>query len=150
VGVRYTAVVALRGIDSPQAATPALLAALKDKDAEIRGLACEVLAEVAEDRAAAARALVVLLRDKDANVRDAALSNLVVLGPSAVLALTAAVRDRDAAVRIAACSALGDIGHLRGGAGIGSVLESAAKDEDAAVRAAAAAALKRFLSGGAS
>ena len=38
MGVRYTAVVALRGIDSPQAATPALLAALKDKDAEIRGL----------------------------------------------------------------------------------------------------------------
>ncbi|MGL4463749.1 MAG: HEAT repeat domain-containing protein [Planctomycetia bacterium] len=91
-------------------ATPALAAALKDGDRQVRQLAADALGRIgAPEAAAAVPALTDALGDEDAAVRRMAAVSLGKLGPaaeSAAPALKKAVKDKAPIVQAAAEAAL--------------------------------------------
>ncbi|AHG87779.1 HEAT repeat-containing PBS lyase [Gemmatirosa kalamazoonensis] len=137
--VRRVAAPLLGRVDD-QAATDALLAALRDASAPTRVAGATGLAYGGRRRAAAARdPLVAALRDADAGVRAAsawALGQLRVPGTTPLL--VAALRDRDAAVRRAVAVALGS---LEDAAAVDALVAALRDDADPLVRQAAAWAL---------
>jgi HEAT repeat protein len=122
-----------------RAATPGLLAALKDTDAHIRTVAATALAEIQAPATEAVPALIAMLATED---RLTAAKSLARYGPeakAAVPTLTELLRDRDADVRWNAARTLGGIG--REAAFCVPVLVETLKDQDPAVREHAAESL---------
>src|SRR5687767_5001547 len=65
-----------------QAATPVLLRALDDPDAQVRIVAAELLLELDPKTIAAQRTLIAELRCREAGIRVHAVADLEVLGPA--------------------------------------------------------------------
>jgi len=109
--VRMAAARAL-GIIGPEArsAVPALVGALRDKEAGVRWEAAEALGRIGRD---SVPALIEGLWDRDVKVRHTAVYALGVVGPeagAAVPALIHRLKDWDAGVRASAASSLSGIG----------------------------------------
>ena len=120
-----------------QPAVPALVAALKDEDSDVRRHAAWGLGEVKDPRAV--EPLIAALKDKDSHVRGAAAWELgMIKDPRAIEPLIAALKDKDSGGRGAAAWALGMIKDPRAI----EPLIAALKDEDSDVRNTAAWALK--------
>ena len=120
-------------------AIPALMAALQDKNLQVRRSAAEVLKQIGRP---AIPALAKALKNSDANVRSSAASALGRIGAEAQTALPQLVpllKDSDAKVRSSAASALGS----RSGEAKTALpqLVPLLKDSDANVRHSAASAL---------
>ena len=119
-------------------AVPFLIAALDDKESQVRLLAAWALGEIGDERSAGALAL--RLGDGDGFVRAAAMTALVQTGPSAVNALLEALTAEDAYPRQLAACALGAIGDRRATGGLSALVE----DGEPGVRRAVAEALGRI------
>ena len=123
-------------------AVPALITALKDRDTEVRRSAASALGQIGPP---IVPALIIALKDQEAVVRSSAASVLGQIGPEAkeaVSELIAALIDRQADVRRAAASALGQIGPKAHEAV--AALTAALADEESAVRRSAAEALGKI------
>ncbi|MBS0208985.1 MAG: HEAT repeat domain-containing protein [Planctomycetes bacterium] len=72
-------------------AVPALIAALEDKDPEVRSFACRSLSVMGDRAAPAVGALTARLSDPDENVRRAAARALGQIGPAAKSAIPALI-----------------------------------------------------------
>ena len=121
-------------------AIPALMAAVQDKNLQVRRSAADVLRQIGRP---AIPALAKALKDSDANVRSSAAYVLGGIGAEAKTALPQLVpllKDSDANVRSSAASALGTIGAEAKTAV--PQLVSLLKDSDANVRSNAASALE--------
>ena len=135
-GVRQAAAEALVKIGAP--AVEPLIAALKDKDSDVRYAAAKALGEIKDPRAV--EPLIAVPKDYYSGVRYAVTEALVKIGAPAMEPLIAALKDKDSKdsdVRQAAAEALGEIKDPRAV----EPLIAALKDEDSDVRAAAAYAL---------
>ena len=119
-------------------AVPFLIAALDDKESQVRLLAAWALGEIGDGRSAGALAL--RLGDGDGFVRAAAMTALVQTGPSAVNALLEALTAEDAYPRQLAACALGAVGDRRATGGLSALVE----DVEPGVRRAVAEALGRI------
>jgi HEAT repeat protein len=85
-----------------QACLPALIAALQDRDARVRGLAAQAIGEIGPNAARAVPALITLLTDSEEGSRNSACIGLTGIGPAAKAALPAlriALSDPSADVR---------------------------------------------------
>jgi TolB protein len=123
-------------------AVPALVAALKAKDAWTRGRAVRALATDVAAAKETVPELTVALQDEDKQVRAWAAYALSQVGPAAteaVSALGVALQDEDKGVRVNAASALAKIGPAAQEAV--PALCAALKDEDQGVRGWAVVAL---------
>ncbi|AKG24570.1 PBS lyase [Calothrix sp. 336/3] len=124
------------------AGVPALIAALKSEDSNLRWRAAWVLGDIPTEASAAVGALIEALQDTDAQVRMYAALALGDIGKpakSAVPALMAALQDREEFVRIYAAAALKRLG---GEAKVAvPSLVNALKDKNPRVRKNAALAL---------
>ena len=129
---------------------PALIAALKDQNANVRGGAAEALGRIRPEAKEAVPALIVALKDQNENARSAAAEALGRIGPEAkeaapaliAAALIAALKDQYANVRSAAAEALGRIRPETDDAV--PALIAALKDQYTNVRSAAAEALGKM------
>ena len=142
------------------AVTDALLAALKDNEAEVNIAAAEALGQLGEKLpgerlGAVTDALLATLKANEAAVKRAAASALVRLGEklageragAVTDALLGALKDNEAAVKDAAAYVLGGLGEKLAGKRVGAVTDAllgALKDNEAFVRSAAASALVRL------
>jgi HEAT repeat protein len=116
-------------------ATPALIGALKDEDAQVVLAACEAFTKIRSRNAV--RQLSKLLNGTNADFRDAAAEALKEIGEPAAKTFVAALREGDEELRAISAKALGKIGcHY----GISALIASL-NDESPKVRAAAAEAL---------
>jgi HEAT repeat protein len=98
-----------------QVTVPALMQALKDRDAPVREGAAAALRTIGSQAKSAVPALIELLRDSDANVRRTAAEALGSIDREARQALPAlrlALQDADAAVRVAAALAVAQLGDV--------------------------------------
>jgi HEAT repeat protein len=86
---------------------PALIIALKDREAVVRNAVVSALAQIGPP---AVPSLINALRDRDAEVCRAAAAALAQIGPPAVPALITALEDQETVVRRSAASVLGQIG----------------------------------------
>jgi HEAT repeat protein len=124
-------------------ATPALIEAIKNDQADVRVVAIRAIIEMGEKGERAIPALVGALGDRDEDVRESAalaLSRIGTKARSAASALKAALRDSDWTVRREAAGALARVGPEPGQAM--PALESVVKDDPRPeVRAAAASAI---------
>lgn len=137
----------------PQA-VPILLEALRDKDPEVRMLACSALMKAQPEPAVAIRAVVKLLKDDDPKVRRAAAWELGLANSAfgleeeadetkeTVDALRSVLGDQDRDVRIAAIEALASLG--RKAASAGDELTEILRNRDPQLRIAAARTLLRI------
>lgn len=135
-------------------AVPLLLEALKDKNPEVRILACSALMKARPDPGAAINALVKLLKDDQPDVRRAAAWELGLANftfgleedadetKNTVDALRSVLGDKDQNVRIAAIDALASLGRKAGPAG--DDLVEVLRDKDPRIRIAAARTLLRI------
>ena len=89
-----------------------LIAALKDKDSDVRNAAAWSLGRLGDKRAV--EPFIAALKDKDSNVREAAAEALGELGDKRAVKplLTALKKDKDSNVRDAAAKALGKLGKI--------------------------------------
>jgi HEAT repeat protein/beta-lactamase regulating signal transducer with metallopeptidase domain len=114
----------------------ALVAALKDSDAEVQEAALTALAQLGSPEAF--EPLVQALRHQSPEIRERAAMGLAQLhDPRAAAALTQALKDENASVREKAVFGLGQLGDASSGAALAQAL----KDSDASVREQAAFAL---------
>jgi HEAT repeat protein/beta-lactamase regulating signal transducer with metallopeptidase domain len=114
----------------------ALVAALKDSDAEVQEAALTALAQLGSSEAF--EPLVQALRHQSPEIRERAAMGLAQLDdPRATAALTQALKDENASVREKAVFGLGQLGDASSGAALAQAL----KDTDASVREQAAFAL---------
>ncbi len=120
-------------------AIPALIAALKDEDWDVRSSAARALGNIGPAAASAVPSLIAALKDENRNVWDKAVDALGNIGPAAVPALIAALKDKDSDVRSSAARALGQIGPAAASA-VPSLI-AALKDKNSNVRYFAAGAL---------
>jgi HEAT repeat protein len=128
-------------------ALPALLEAMKDKEAEVRWTSAMAVGKIGPEAREAVPALVALFRDEDPLVREHAAESLGDIGPdahAAVPALTEILNDPVARVRRDAVRSLGQIGSAARPAT--EKVKSLLKDKDEKVRAAAAKTV-RILTG---
>ncbi len=122
---------------------PALIQALKSKDARLRGAAAEDLGQIGPLAKAALPALVLVLQDSDDFVRLLAAEALLRIEPKQQEALTTlvkALKHPDSAVRASAAEALGFIGHWARPA-TADLSATMLTDKDALTRGSAATAL---------
>ena len=125
------------GRRAPDAAVPALAAALRDDDACVRRLAAPLLGRVRTPATLAA--LRSALRDERPATRQGAATALGFgEDPAAIPALLGGLQDAEPRVRAACAWALGEIEDSRA---IGALVRVLREDRDADVRAAAAWAL---------
>lgn len=132
---------AASGLGRPDAtaAIPALIQALNDSDASVRGAAADALGNIGQP---AIPALNDALVDQDKAVRDGALRALVVIRPlekAVIPLLIAGLQDQDKTVRLSALTMLERIGP-EANATVPALVE-ALKDKNADVRSAASGAL---------
>ena len=123
----------------------ALIAALKDRNAQVRLCAAGALGEIGPESKEAIPALSQALKDKDPKVRDQAAKALTKFGAEgkdAVPALAAALSDPNAAVRIEAAYALAAVGPEANSAI--PALNKMLKEKDGGVRGAAKYALRKI------
>jgi HEAT repeat protein len=141
---------------------PALIAALKDPEAEVRAAAAQGLGQVVSDPAAAGaavRALVNTMGDGDPTVRIASVDALRAIASirraakrppldagRALDVLLALLRDGDAGVRSAAVGAIGPVGQAAA-VGPPPMLVALLDDPSADLRGAAALAIADFKQG---
>jgi len=124
-------------------ATPELIRALGNRDADVRSAAAWALGELGDSRAAVP--LEGRLKDEDWNVRVSvahSLGKIKVLG--AVESLIAVLDDQEREVRYTTVWALGEIGDPRARGPLQAMLQ----DKDESVRQAAGTALKRLKPSG--
>ena len=135
-GVRASAAEALVKIGAP--AVEPLIAALKDKDSDVRYAAAKALGEIKDPRAV--EPLIAALKDESSSVRRAAAEALGKIGdPRAVEPLIAVPKDYYSGVRYAVTKALVKIGAPAVEPLIAALKDKDSKDSD--VRQAAAEAL---------
>jgi len=123
-------------------AVPVLIAALKDKNPDIRWSAVNALGSIGAEANDAVPALIAALKDEDSDIRRSVVNALESIGAEAkavVPALIAALKDKDPHVRTSAATVLGNIGAEAKEAV--PTLIAALKDEDPYVRVRATFAL---------
>lgn len=121
-------------------AVPALTAALKDPNPNLRGRAAALLAGLGAGAKESVPSLIPLVADNTTAVRRLAIAALSAIGPDAaeaVPALTKALADPMPDVRRAAAESLGSMG-AAGKSAVPALTELAQKDASAEVKATAA------------
>ncbi|MFO1156126.1 MAG: HEAT repeat domain-containing protein [Rhodospirillales bacterium] len=124
--------------DAARTRVPAFIAALGDKNGDIRKAAARSLGKIGDARAV--EPLTATLQDDDWNVRSAAAEALADIGSPAVSLLIATLRNRDPQVRKAAAETLGKIVDARAA----EPLIAALRDDDWDVQSTAAQALGKI------
>jgi HEAT repeat protein len=136
--LRILAARALVGVGQEvEAVEPALVAALEDRNPEVRQAAVQAFVGVGSRDPAAIPALIAMLRDPTLHGPNASRQALLTFGDRAIPALLEAARDKDPDVRAAAFEVLPHVGP-GGREDVRAAVKEALKDPDTRVRLTAA------------